>query len=71
MARTSTTGISRGEPALPSLPDKGCRYYPVRCTSCPWRECLLTLPSAEQLRITTALRTLKPYLPAPDRVIDA
>ena len=56
----------RTSPAMAVMPDRGCRFAP-KCVTCPWSTCLLNLPSAEQARFTAALKTLRPYLPAPDR----
>lgn len=54
--------------AISASTDTGCAYAP-KCLSCPWATCVKELPPEERLPFVAALRLVRRYLPAEDRIL--
>ena len=63
--------VSRvGAAGMPELADTGCAYAPA-CLTCPWRACVLQLPTDERRIFSLAWRVIEAFKAPPDRAIDA
>jgi hypothetical protein len=68
MAMTKALSKAGRKPGDGPPPDQGCRYSPA-CATCPWRECVWTLPADERKIFTLAYRTLATFKAKSEEVI--